>query len=106
MIQDEWKQFEVEVCREGNLKFEDGKLVMEWTIGYLPLDQADCYEREQDAMRHFMKANEVLIELDRIKQYTENGIELKVEFDLHGLSWGWKGTQKRNTRYETKKENI
>ena len=105
-IQSEWKNYEVAISMEGNVRLVEEKLVMEITTGYLPLDKADCFQREQDAWNHFYNAHKVLIELDRIKQYTENGVKLKVDFDLHGLSWGWEGRQDMETRYETKEEGY
>ena len=101
IIQDEWKNYEVAVTVEGNMRLIDEKLVMELTTGYLPPDQADCFQREQDAWNHFYKAHEILVELDRMKQYTENGVELKVDLSLQELSWSWEGRQDMETRYET-----
>ena len=101
MKTEEWEKYEVEVTKEGNVRLVDGKLVMKTTTGYLPLDQADCFQRIQDAFDHLRNAHKVLGELDFIKQYTENGIKLKVDFDLRGYSWGWEGRQKRDSRYET-----
>jgi len=103
---DEWENFEVVVSMEANVRLEDGKLVQETKMGYLPLDQADCYQREQDAFGHLFSAWEVLIELDKIKRLSENGVKLKLDLDLHGLSWGWEGRQEMKSRYETKKERC
>jgi hypothetical protein len=105
MKKDQWKQYEVVVSREGSLKLKDEKLVCEMKTGYLPLDQADCYQREQDAWNHLHNALKVFIELDKMKQYTDNGVKLKLEFSLHGMSWGWEGKRDIETRYEkTRKE--
>ena len=100
---DEWEKYEVVVSMEGNVRVEDGKVVHKLKTGYLPLDQADCFQREQDAWEHLYNAWEVLVELDIVKRYTENGVKLKLEFNLLGLSWGWEGRRDMKTRYETTK---
>jgi hypothetical protein len=106
MIQDGFENYEVEVTWEGNVRLVDGKLVMELTTGYLPFDRADCFQREQDAWEHLHKAWKVLIELDRMKQYTDNGVKLKVELSLLGISWRWEGRQSMEPRYETTEQEY
>jgi len=104
--QEEWEKYEVAVTMEGNYRVVDGKLVMKLTTGYLPLDRADSFQREQDAWEHLDNAWKVLIELDRMKQLTDNGVKLKLELDLLGISWGWEGRRDIKIRRETKEVEL
>ena len=105
-MKDDWKNYEVLVGVDCEIRVEDKTPMVTTKKTYLPLDQADQYQRECEAINSIKKGIHLFHDMELVSGYISSGVELDLHVSLTSVTWAWRNSPKRNPRVEQEKKEL
>ena len=105
-MKDDWKNYEVCVGVDCEIRVEDKTPMVTTKKTYLPLDQADQYQRECEAINSIKKGIHLFHDMELVSGYISSGVELDLHVSLTSFTWAWHNSPKRNPRVEQEKKEL